>query len=186
MGLENVHEASRRVALMVNVTTLQTKRRCYAPEKIFLATCRQSKHTLTYTCSQNDRARRHGKRASMFDQVIISFIGRVYRYVAFTPKGYVSFHPSQYHVGPFSGLYAIQQRGGRRHRGYQANKKRVLYFFWPVAPERVSEMLWPALPRASWACFMTPWPWADASSPPERVASPIFCPADFWPSGGLC
>jgi hypothetical protein len=26
---------------------------------------------------------------------------------------------------------------------------------------------------------MTPWP----SSPPERVASPSFCPVDFWPSG---
>jgi hypothetical protein len=35
----------------------------------------------------------------MFDQVIISFIGRVYRYAAFTPKGYVSFHPSQYPCG---------------------------------------------------------------------------------------
>lgn len=61
----------------------------------------------------------------MFDQVIISFIGRVYRYAAFTPKGYVSFHPSQYHVGPFSGLHAIQERGEEEgHRGYQANKKR--------------------------------------------------------------
>ena len=61
-------------------------------------------------------------------------------------------------------------------------RREVLYFFWPVAPERVSEMLWPALPRASWACFMTPWP----SSPPERVASPSFCPVDFWPSGVSC
>ena len=60
----------------------------------------------------------------MFDQVIISFIGRVYRYAAFTPKGYVSFHPSQYHVGPFSGLHAIQEREEEGHRGYHANKKR--------------------------------------------------------------
>jgi hypothetical protein len=120
----------------------------------------------------------------MFDQVIISFIGRVYRYAAFTPKGYVSFHPSQYHVGPFSGLHAIQERGEEEgHRGYQATRREVLYFFWPVAPERVSEMLWPALLAMSWACFMTPWPWLDASSPPERVASPSFCPVDFWPSG---
>jgi hypothetical protein len=62
-------------------------------------------------------------------------------------------------------------------------RRGVLYFFWPVAPERVSEMLWPALEAMSWACFMTPWPWLDASSPPERVASPSFCPVDFWPSG---
>jgi hypothetical protein len=45
------------------------------------------------------------------------------------------------------------------------------------------KMLWPALLAMSWACFMTPWPWLDASSPPERVASPSFCPVDFWPSG---
>jgi hypothetical protein len=54
------------------------------------------------------------------------------------------FHSSQYHVHPFSGLHVVR---GVVEATRQARRKRVLYFL--VAPERVSEMLWPALLRVS-------------------------------------
>ena len=39
-----------------------------------------------------------------------------------------------------------------------------------------------ALPTVSCADARMLWPWFDASSPPERVASPSFCVVDLLPS----
>ena len=97
-------------------------------------------------CGRNSETQVTGEEDRLLRIVISFMVGYIDMRLS-RRKG--MFHPSQYHVRPFSGLHGRKRRVV--YRGYQATarRKRVLYFFWPVAPERVSEMLWPALPRAS-------------------------------------
>jgi hypothetical protein len=67
-------------------------------------------------------------------------------------------------------------------QGRKKRKEEAVYFFWPVAPLRVSETAWPALLRPCWALSRTLPPSFWALSPPERVESPSFWVVDFWPS----
>jgi hypothetical protein len=71
---------------------------------------------------------------------------------------------------------------GRPFSGSKEDEEEDVYFFWPVAPLRVSETAWPALLRPCVALSRMPPPSFWALSPPERVESPSFWVVDFWPS----
>jgi hypothetical protein len=79
-------------------------------------------------------------------------------------------------------LTAPPSKEGCPFSGSKEEEEEAVYFFWPVAPLRVSETAWPASlsPLEALSRMLPPCFWAE--SPPERVESPSFWVADLSPS----